>query len=157
MEGIAQNYFPQTKHWSLSSTKATTMPSFKFGKVWGLEQRSAKANPVLIKKNNGDWRICTDFTDLNKAYSKNRFLLPRIDQMVDVTAGYELLNFMDAYSGYNQIHRYELDQEHTSYIINRGSTIIGWCLLDWRIPKPLINALWTPCSPNKSKKPWKCT
>ena len=40
--------------------------------------------------------------------------------MVDAIAGYELLSFMDAYSGYNQIPMYELDEEHTSFIIDRG-------------------------------------
>ncbi|KAL5551786.1 hypothetical protein UlMin_001962 [Ulmus minor] len=48
-------------------------------------------------------RVCVDFTDLNKACPKDSFPLPRIDQLVDATAGHELLSFMDAYSGYNQI------------------------------------------------------
>ena len=59
------------------------------------------ANPVLVKKANGQWRVCIDFTDLNKACSKDSFPLPRIDQLVDVTAGHALPSFMDAYSGYN--------------------------------------------------------
>ncbi|KAL5557475.1 hypothetical protein UlMin_039711 [Ulmus minor] len=61
------------------------------------------ANVVLVKKSSGKWRVCTDFTDLNKACPKDSFPLPRIDQLVDATAGHELLSFMDAYSGYNQI------------------------------------------------------
>ncbi|KAL5571187.1 hypothetical protein UlMin_020784 [Ulmus minor] len=61
------------------------------------------ANVVLVKKTNGNWRVCVDFTDLNRACPKDSFPLPRIDQLVDATAGHELLSFMDAYSGYNQI------------------------------------------------------
>ncbi|XP_059623107.1 uncharacterized protein LOC132266270 [Cornus florida] len=61
------------------------------------------ANVVLVKKANGKWRLCMDFTDLNKAYPKDSFPLPRIDMLVEGMAGYELLSFMDAYSGYNQI------------------------------------------------------
>ena len=61
------------------------------------------SNPVLVKKANGKWRVCIDFSDLNKACPKDCFPLPRIDQLVDGTAGHELLSFMDAYSGYNQI------------------------------------------------------
>ncbi|KAL5571889.1 hypothetical protein UlMin_021486 [Ulmus minor] len=61
------------------------------------------ANVVLVKKANGNWRVCVDFTDLNRACPKDSFPLPRIDQLVDATAGHELLSFMDAYSGYNQI------------------------------------------------------
>ncbi|KAL5575126.1 hypothetical protein UlMin_016825 [Ulmus minor] len=59
------------------------------------------ANVVLVKKANGNWRVCVDFTDLNRACPKDSFPLPRIDQLVDATAGHELLSFMDAYSGYN--------------------------------------------------------
>jgi hypothetical protein len=64
------------------------------------------ANPVLVKKKNGKWRVCIDFTNLNEACPKDPFPLPRIDQTVDATAGSELLSFMDAYSGYNQIKMY---------------------------------------------------
>jgi hypothetical protein len=53
------------------------------------------ANPVLVKKN-GKWRMCVDYTGLNKACPKVPFPLPRIDQIVDSTAGCELLCFLDA-------------------------------------------------------------
>ena len=59
------------------------------------------ANVVMLKKSNGKWRVCVDFTDLNKACLKDSFPLPRIDQLVDSTVGHELLSFMDAFSGYN--------------------------------------------------------
>ncbi|XP_022853744.1 uncharacterized protein LOC111375176 [Olea europaea var. sylvestris] len=78
------------------------------------------ANSVLVKKHNGDWRVCIDFIDLNKACPKDSFPLPRIDQMVDATVRHELLSFMDAYSRYNQIPMYGLDQEHTSFVTDRG-------------------------------------
>ena len=61
------------------------------------------ANVVMVKKANGKWRMCVDFTDLNQACPKDSFPLPRIDQLVDSTAGHKLLTFMDAFSGYNQI------------------------------------------------------
>jgi len=54
-----------------------------------------------VKKKNGKWRVCIDFINLNEAYPKDSFLLPRIDQLVEATAGRKLLSFMDAYSGYN--------------------------------------------------------
>ena len=78
------------------------------------------ANPVLVKKKNGKWRVCIDFTNLNEACPKDPFPLPRIDQTVDATAGSELLSFMDAYSGYNQIHMYPPDQEKTAFLTDRG-------------------------------------
>ena len=59
------------------------------------------ANVVLVKKAYGKWRMCMDFTDLNKTCPKYNFPLPRIDQLVDSTAGHKLLTFMDAFSRYN--------------------------------------------------------
>ena len=78
------------------------------------------ANVVLVKKANGKWRMCVDFTDLNKACPKDSFPLLRIDQLVDSTTGQKLLTFMDAFSGYNQIRMAEEDQEKTSFITSQG-------------------------------------
>ena len=64
--------------------------------------------------------MCVDFTDLNKACPKDSFPLPKIDQFVDSTAGYGLLSFMDAFSGYNQIPMFEQDEESTTFITNQG-------------------------------------
>jgi len=76
------------------------------------------ANVVLVQKSNGKWRMCTDFTDLNKAWPKDSYLLPSIDMLVDGVAGCDLLSFMDAYSGYNQIPMHPGDVEKTAF---RGS------------------------------------
>ena len=78
------------------------------------------ANLVLVIKPNEKWRMYIDFTNLNKACPKDSFPLPRIDQLVDVTIGQELLSFMDAYSEYNQILMCELEEEHTFFIIDQG-------------------------------------
>ena len=61
-----------------------------------------------------------DFTDLNKTCPKDSFPLPRIDQLVDSTAGHKLLTFMDAFSGYSQIKMAEEDQEKTAFITSQG-------------------------------------
>ena len=55
----------------------------------------------MVKKSSGKWRMCVDFTDLNRACPKDSYPLPRIDTLVDSTARHELLSFMDAFSGYN--------------------------------------------------------
>src|SRR4051812_49849577 len=55
------------------------------------------ANPVLVLKKNGTWRMCIDYIDLNKAFPKDPFALPRIAQIIDSSAGCELLCFLDAY------------------------------------------------------------
>jgi hypothetical protein len=78
------------------------------------------ANPVLVKKKGGKWRMCVDYTGLNKACPKVPYPLPRIDQIVDSTAGCETLSFLDAYSGYHQIKMKESDQLATSFITPFG-------------------------------------
>ena len=65
--------------------------------------------------------MCVDYTSLNKACPKDSFPLPRIDQIVDSTAGCETLCFLDAYSGYHQIAMKESDQLATSFITPFGS------------------------------------
>ena len=76
------------------------------------------ANIVMVKTANGKWRMCIDFTDLNNAWAKDSFPLPRINQLVDSMAGHKLITFMDTFSGYNQIHMAEEDQEKTAFITN---------------------------------------
>ena len=58
------------------------------------------ANTVVVKKKTEKWRVCVDFTDLNKAYLKDPFPLPRIDQLVDATVGHPQMSFLDAFQGY---------------------------------------------------------
>ena len=78
------------------------------------------ADVVLVKKANRKWRICIDFIDVNQAYPKDSFPLPRIDLIVDATAGHELLSFMDAFSSYNQIKMDPNHQEKTSFVPGQG-------------------------------------
>ena len=73
------------------------------GAIREVEYPEWLANVVLVKKANGKWRLYIDFTDVNRACPKDSFPLPRIDLIVDATASHELLSFMDAFSGYNQI------------------------------------------------------
>ena len=74
----------------------------------------------MVKKSNGKWRMCVDFTNLNKSCLKDSFPLPRIDQLVDSTTGHKLLSFMDAFFGYNQILIDKDDQEKTLVVTNQG-------------------------------------
>ena len=74
----------------------------------------------MVKKYNEKWRMYVNFTDLNNACQKDSFPLPRIDQLVDSIASHELLTFMDAFSGYNQILIKEEDQEKTTFVTSQG-------------------------------------
>ena len=64
--------------------------------------------------------MCVDFTDLNKACPKDSYPLPRIDTSIDLTARHQLLSFIDAFSGYNQIKMEEADQEKTTFVTSQG-------------------------------------
>jgi hypothetical protein len=80
------------------------------------------ANPILVlKKNKVDWRMCVDYTDLNKHCPKDPFRLPRIHQVVDSTAGCSMLSFPDCYSGYHQINLAKEDEEKIAFITPFGA------------------------------------
>jgi len=64
--------------------------------------------------------MCVDFTDLNKACPRDSYPLLRINVLVDSTARHQLLSFVDAFSGYNQIKLNETDQEKTSFVTSQG-------------------------------------
>ena len=88
------------------------------GYSWGVIEWLA--NVVLIKKANGKWQLCINFTDVIRACPKDSFPISRIDLIVDATADHELLSFMDAFFGYNQISMDPDDQEKTSFVIGKG-------------------------------------
>lgn len=77
-------------------------------------------NVVLVKKSSGKWRVCIDYTDLNRATPKDYYPLPTIDQLIDATAGNVLFSFLDAFSGYNQISLAPEDRPKTSFITHRA-------------------------------------
>ena len=79
------------------------------------------ANTVVVKKKTGKWRVCVDFTDLNKAYPKDPFPMPRIDQLVDATVGHPRMSFLDAFQGYHQIPLATDDQEKTAFVTPVGN------------------------------------
>ncbi|XP_024016544.1 uncharacterized protein LOC112089913 [Eutrema salsugineum] len=82
----------------------------KAGSITEVKYPDWLANLVVVKKKNGKWKICVDFTDLNKACPKDSFPLPHIDRLVEATAGNKLLSFMDAFSAYNQILMHHLSR-----------------------------------------------
>lgn len=68
------------------------------------------ANVVMVKKSNGNWHMCVDFINLNKACPKKKFPLLKIDRLVDSITGFEYLTSLDANYRYNQIPIYPNDE-----------------------------------------------
>ncbi|XP_072073805.1 uncharacterized protein [Arachis hypogaea] len=91
--------------------------------IWKREVRffSWLANVVMVRKSTGSWRMCEDFTYLNKACPKDSYPLPNIDRLVDDTLGYKVLSFMDGYSEYNQIQVHPNDEDKTTFITDQGN------------------------------------
>ena len=87
------------------------------------------ANPVMVRKSDNTWRMCIDFTSLNKACPKDSYPLPEIDQKIESLEGYKLKCFLDAYKGYHQIHMAKEDEEKNHFIPNTGLSVMKKCHL----------------------------
>ena len=94
------------------------------------------ANLVMVPKKDKSWRLCVDFKDLNKACPKDPFPLPRIDQIIDATAGHDSLCFLDAYSGYHQIKT--KPQRHS--LLHMGHSASTQCPSGSKTPAQHISA-----------------
>ena len=61
------------------------------------------ANVVMVPKSLGKWRMCVDFTDLNKVCSKDAYPLLSVDKLVDKALEAKFLSFMDTYFSYTRL------------------------------------------------------
>jgi len=96
--------------------KEETQKLLNAGHIREIQYPEWLANVVLVKKANGKWRMCVDFTDLNKACPKDSYPLPNIDALVDSASGCKMLSFLDAFSGYNQIKMHPKDESKTAFM-----------------------------------------
>nr|KYP39431.1 Transposon Ty3-I Gag-Pol polyprotein [Cajanus cajan] len=78
------------------AVKEETTKLLQAGFIREVKYSTWLANVVMVKKVNGKWRMCTDYTDLNKACPKDAYPLPHIDALVDGAAGHQRLSFLDA-------------------------------------------------------------
>nr|GEZ84429.1 reverse transcriptase domain-containing protein [Tanacetum cinerariifolium] len=78
------------------------------------------SHPVMVKRSDGSWRMCVDFTDLNKACPQDCYPLPKIDWKVESLCGYPCKCFLDAYKGYHQIQMAKEDEKKTAFHTNQG-------------------------------------
>ena len=76
---------------------------------------------MLVKKTNGKWRMCVDFTYLNKVCPKDSYPLLSIDSLGDNASSCWLLSFLDAFSVYNEIRMHPKDESKTSFMAEFAS------------------------------------
>ena len=98
------------------------------------------ANLVMVPKKDKSWRLCVNFKDLNKACPKDPFPLPRIDQIIDATAGHDSLCFLDAYSGYHQIKMAEVTKPQRHSLLHMDHSASTRCPSDSKTPAQHISA-----------------
>ncbi|GKU96145.1 hypothetical protein SLEP1_g9416 [Rubroshorea leprosula] len=85
------------------------------GSIRRVEYSEWVSNPVLVKKPNGKWRMCIDFTNLNEACPKDPHPLPNVEKLVERATGHEQMSFLDSSSGYHQVQLLLDDQEKTTF------------------------------------------
>ncbi|GKU96176.1 hypothetical protein SLEP1_g9443, partial [Rubroshorea leprosula] len=101
------------------STDPTKRPVVGF--IRRVEYVEWVSNPVLVKKPNGKWRMCIDFTNLNEACPKDPHPLPNVEKLVEQAAGHERMSFLDASSGYHQklvqiVFKLQIDRNIEVYV-----------------------------------------
>jgi len=104
-------------------TREETQKLLVVGHIREIQYLEWLANVVLVKKDNGKWRKCVNFTDLNKACPNDSYLLPSIDSLVDNASICRLLGFLDAFSGFNQIRMHPKDESKTSFMVE----VVSYC------------------------------
>lgn len=92
------------------------------------------ANVAMVKKKNNKWRMCIEFTSLNKACPKDEFPLPRIDKIIDYASGCEVMSLLDCFFGYHKIYLSEQDKANANFI----TPFSTYCFV--RMPECLKNA-----------------
>ncbi|KAE9064232.1 hypothetical protein PF010_g28689 [Phytophthora fragariae] len=75
---------------------------------------------VLVKKKDGEVRICVDYRALNKVTRKDVYPLPRIDETLEALGGALLFSTLDLKAGYWQIKKAAKDQEKTAFTTKQG-------------------------------------
>jgi hypothetical protein len=111
MQGL--RHFNQEKHQAMGEELSRLLATGFIKEVWHPDWTT---NPVLVPKKNRNWRVCVDYTSRNKACPNDRFPLPRIDKVMDLTTRCEPLSFLDAYLRYHHIPHAEADQPTTTLI-----------------------------------------
>jgi hypothetical protein len=85
----------------ITTIKAEVEKILKYDFIYPVPLTEWVSNLVLVAKKQGTIRVCVDYRDLNKAYPKDNYPMPFIDQIINNCAGIIIFSFMGGFSGYN--------------------------------------------------------
>jgi hypothetical protein len=83
----------------VTTAKSEVQRLLDVGFICEVQYPSWLVNVVMVKKKNSKWRMCTDFTDLNKCCPKDDFLLSKINKVIASATGCETMTLLDYFSG----------------------------------------------------------
>jgi hypothetical protein len=73
------------------------------------------ANLVLVRKKNGEIKLCVDLWNLNRSSKKHNYPLPKMEHILQRVTGAAQMSMVDGFSGYNQISGLPEDREKTAF------------------------------------------
>ena len=76
---------------------------------------------MVVRKKNGEIRLCVEFRNLNKCSKKDNYPLPKMEHLLQKVSGARVMSFLDGFSGYNQIVVHLEDQEKTAFTTPWGT------------------------------------
>ena len=91
-------------------------------------------NLVIVRKKNGEIRLCIDFRNLNKCSKKDNYPLPKMEHLLQRVSGASVMSFLDGFSSYNQVSVHPDDLEKTAFTTPWGTFMYA------KMPFGLMNA-----------------
>ena len=107
--------------WTVVVIKVEFEKLLRAGFIYPIPLMDWVSNIVPVTKKQGTIWVCVDYRDINKAFPKENYLAPYIDQIIDDCAGNEIFSFIDGFSGHNKINILLADQPKTTFICPWGN------------------------------------
>jgi hypothetical protein len=91
------------------------------GIIFSIRHSKLLSNPVMVRKKNGEIRLCVDFKDLNQASIRDNYSLPNMEMLLQHVTGFALMSMLDGFLEYNKVLVAEEDRPKTTFITPWGT------------------------------------